>query len=300
MFLTVELLEKYHAPREIMEKFGEKYPNGIDMILFLDNCQKEINKKSFRKNLFWGYMMLPLTESEKEKYREVLEIDTSEAVSDGWKIFDSKIVAKSQNITDCQFVYNSDGIFDCRHILESNGANGSEFLDKSNKITNSFYVSKSSNVQNSAQIFCSWGVNDCKDIIKSGDIQRSSSLYQCENCHDVLYSNFLTDCHHCLFCNDLKSKSFMIFNTQFTERDFFTVTALVKDHKFILEPVMKARLLEDSFAGFQPIIIPSIFHHYSKMTQEDFDFLYSLPLYNAWVMYQITMNNKAFQDLKNS
>ena len=45
MFLTVELLEKYHAPREIMEMFGEKYPNGIDTILFLDNCQKKINKK---------------------------------------------------------------------------------------------------------------------------------------------------------------------------------------------------------------------------------------------------------------
>ena len=92
----------------------------------------------------------------------------------------------------------------------------------------------------------------------------------------------------------------MIFNTQFTERDFFIVAALVQEYKFSLEPVMRAELLENFFAGFRPVIISSIFDHYSKMTQEDFDFLYSLPHYNAWTTYQITMNNKAFQDLKNS
>lgn len=300
MFLTTELLERYHAPREVVEKFRVKYPNGIDTILFLDENQKKLNNKNFRENLFWGYMMLPLTDAEKEKYQEVLEIDTSEVVSDGWKIFYSRIIAKSRNITNCQFVYNSDGIFNCRHILESNGVNRSEFLDKSNKITNSFYTSESTKVQDSARVLRSWEITDGRDIINSRNIQHSSSLCQCQDCHDVWYSNLLVNCHHCLFCHNFQNKSFMIFNTQFTERDFFIVASLVQEYEFFLEPVMKAELLENSFAGFRPVIISSIFDHYSKMTQKDFDFLYSLPHYNAWVVYQITMNNKAFQDLKNS
>ena len=300
MFLTTELLNKYHAPCEVVEKFRDKYPNGIDTILFLDNCQKKIEDVDFRKVLFWGYMALPLGKNEKEKYREILEIDTSEKVFDSWKVFDSKTVAKSQKITESKFVYDSSNIFDCENIFSSDNANGSYYLFYSSDVVYSNRIAQSHRINACASVLSSQIIEDAREVAACTRVTGARSVCSCMNCHDIYYSNYLVDCHHCLFCNDLKDKSFMIFNTQFTEREFFTIVELVKDHEFTLEPMVRTEPLKNSFEGFRAITVPNIFSHYNKMTQKDFDFLYSLPHYNAWVVYQITMNNKAFRDLKNS
>lgn len=96
---------------------------------------------------------------------------------------------------------------------------------------------------NSERLYYGFGVLRGKDSMyfSSGvDIERcfmtarTDKAYQnrmtnsCENCIDVEYSELLTSCENCFGCIGLRHKKFCIFNTQYTEEEYWPLVDAIK------------------------------------------------------------------------
>ena len=69
MFLSNEILKKYNACELGLEWFDRHYPNGVELMDFLDSAQAFVGPDSkILELLYWGYLLLPYDEREKEKY----------------------------------------------------------------------------------------------------------------------------------------------------------------------------------------------------------------------------------------
>lgn len=302
MFLSNEILKKYNACELGLKWFDRHYPDGVELMDFLDNARVFVGPDSkILELLYWGYRILPYDEREKEKYREILDIDTSEQVFESFNVINSEKVIRSHDI------YNSKHIEDSTRITKSFGVHRSHDIQDSMGILNSYSIWNSNWVSMSSNVKNSYDIQACSNIVLSGNsawsdnITRCRGLFYSNDCQEVYYSQNMNNCHHCLFCKDLENASFMIFNNPVTEKDFFVIFELVQK-PFIIHtiPIANWHKKEDTYFGYtwKGLVSPSKI--YSEVPQSGFDFLSTLPNYNSWMMYQLTLNSKSFQDLKNS
>lgn len=302
MFLSNEILKKYNACEQGLEWFDRHYPDGVELMDFLDSAREFVGPASkILELLYWGYRMLPYDEREKEKYREILDIDTSKQVFESFHVVNSEKVIRSHDIYNSSRVDRSVNITKSFGVQESSDIQDSTAILKSFDIWSSYRIAEASNIQNSYDIqIASYAKFSCNSA-RCNNITGCQGLFDGENCLEVYFSTKMENCHHCLFCKDLTDASFMIFNQPTTEKDFFVILELIKEPfvRHIL-PIAIWQPNEDTYFGYIWRGFISSSQIYSGIPQSGFDFLYTLPNYNSWLMYQLTLNPKSFQDLKNS
>lgn len=302
MFLSSELLEKYNACKSGLKWFEKTYPNGVELMKFLEDSSSLIySNDAILEALYWGYRILPYDEREKEKYREVLDIDTSE------QVFESLCVMNSEKVIRSRKIFNSKNIDGGVSVSKSIGVRQSRDIRDSLCILNSFDVWDSRWISTSSEVRISHDIQDSTNVLFSGNsawcnnISGCNGLFHSSDCQEVYYSTNMNNCHHCLFCKDLTDASFRIFNCPVTEKDFFVILELVQK-PFIIHtiPIASWHKKENTYFGYTWKGLIDSSQIYTGVPQSGFDFLYTLPNYNAWLMYQLTLNPKSFQDLKNS
>lgn len=304
MYLTVELLRKYGAREEKIQEFIGRFPNGVEALDFLEEIGPEAiagNYSPWLEALYWGYRMLPWTTKEKEKYCEVLNIDSSSSVYESYDVEESEKVIHSDHIYLSGNIDNCSNIRNSNYVASSATVEGSDGVLKSEYIVNSSLVDTGMDIQSSKEIYKASHVKKSQKCARVDSIENCVGIFSSSGCEEVYYSSFLKNCHHCLFCDDIEDASFRIFNQPVSEKDFFIILSMVEsyfDNK--LEPLIETTINDEFYFGLDWHVSTHFTKIYRSLSQEVFNQLYRLPGYNDWLMYQITLNTRSFRDLKNS
>ncbi len=114
------------------------------------------------------------------------------------------ITLNSENITG-NYIFNSKDCFDCFQIMENQDC--------------------SYNIQTTTS-------KDCYDMNYTeenelcyeylGNYRNNKALFSaiCYGCHDIWYSDYLTNCKHCFGCVGLKNKEYCILNKQYSREEY--------------------------------------------------------------------------------
>lgn len=304
MYLTTELLRKYGAREEKIQEFVGRFPNGIETLDFLEEIGPEAIADDYTpwlEALYWGYRMLPWTTQEKEKYYEVLNIDSSSSVYESYDVEESEKVIHSDHIYLSGNIDNCNNIRSSNYVASSITVEGSNGVLKSEYVVNSDLVDTGMDIQDSKEIYKASHVKKSQKCARVNSIENCIGLFSSSGCKEAYYSSFLKNCHHCLFCDDIEDASFRIFNQPVSEKDFFVILSMVEsyfDNK--LEPLIEITVNDEFYFGLDWHVSTHFTKIYRSLPQGVFDQLYRLPGYNDWLMYQITLNTRSFRDLKNN
>lgn len=283
MFITKETLEKYNACEQGI-KFLEKYfPDGAEMLELIQT------RHIPHDMLHWGYEHLNWNKDELDMYCKVLEIVDSEYFYSSEKLFDSSFITNSKG------VYSSSFVFDSQNIRSSKYIYNSKDVDNSNIVSESSFVYDSKKIYNSANITnCSnmldiiYGLNS-KNCIRTKGAVESSEIFNSaatENCHFCASVDTLTNC---LFCFDINDQENMLFNRPISEKVLTNIKTqylnIMKDFSIqISEPIPEGSVndkikLNTDFCSY-----------FSNIPQTFWNWVKTLPNYDAEIMYKITLN----------
>lgn len=110
--------------------------------------------------------------------------------------------------------------------------------------SNCFYTFATLELTDSRYVFGYGLAKECIDVFSGG--QGAEMMYEymeggkkcynvkfsrdCENCHDIEYSQELTGCSNCFGCVGLRHKQYCILNTQYTKEEYERLVPLIKQH----------------------------------------------------------------------
>lgn len=299
----------------------------LELDFFNDNCRKILGRNSFPKTemsvfdaLDWienhiedDNDLAPLasgfgrwrneqgmTIEEIEKYGEVFNIEDS----------DLNYTQLSNRVSNSKFIWDSNDITDSHRVEYSTNIRSSQCIKTSSNIENSYFVANSSTVTNSSQVAMSERVIDSADVVSCDDIVHCNHIFGsnnlkdcvgvfgCENCQSVYYSLSLRNCDHCLFCDDLDGKSFMLFNEPVEPREWFVIQSIVcgRLKKSLTTDLFKFELAQNRWCGFAADLFEVSMTHradfFWTLTKEDIAFIETLPNYVVWIFYRITLSPK--------
>ena len=285
MFVTKDILEKHKACTAGIRVFDRFYPNGVEIMELLDN--KHINAEI----LHWGFENLNVDAAEIDKYYQRLgivdstEVVRSERVSDSHFVWDSKDITSSKFCQNCNFVNRSTRITDSSNISNSEGIYCCDDIKFSKCIIYSKCIDTSYIISDSTEVRGSYGIANSRNMIDSTFTYRSSL------CEDVHYSSFMTNCHKCLFCTDLKDAHYHVFNEQVIPEVFeqiYKAFEAKSDNESIC-------LMKDNFESKTYYVSKKImdFREYFSLISPSFDeWIKGVFNFDPFIMYQITFNKK--------
>lgn len=208
-------MEKYEGCPVGVNYIRQKYPNGVEAIVLINDPNIEL------EYLHFGRKYLDVSPEEFEAYRKRCEIDEySRFIWDSDHIVHSEKVSNSSNVNGSKNIEDSKDIDDSVHIYTS--SNISHSIDVGNcedvrdgtKILYSKHIAASSNI-----IECE-NVEWSDVLLYTSRAKDSKYLYMCEDVEDCYFGGFLKNCKHCLFCSGLEGKEYYIFNESVNPQDF--------------------------------------------------------------------------------
>lgn len=287
------LMEKTDFPKEPMEL--------IDAMGWVQNHSSNKEKALFSKLFSDWRTYVGMEPLEVEKFEEVFEI------------VNSSIILRSLYTDSSSRVQDSESVSRSKYVAFSKDVKNSERIYSSVNVENSQYINASFNVLDSAEVDCSSKIQYSQNVFNSGEISNCYGVYSCEKVEDSLgifnvsvgkeiyFSTNLENCSYCLFCSGLKDKKFYVFNQEFSPKDWFVIKELLlNEWSEGYKNLCKVVSFEDNDKEWCGFKIPSkISNGFCYVAQRDFfqniplDFLKyirSMPCYNEWLFYQITMN----------
>ena len=293
-----KLIERTNFPKEPMEL--------IDAMGWVQSHSSNEEKVLFSELFSDWRTYVGMEPLEVEKFEEVFEIT------------DSHIILSSFCIDSSSRVRDSENVFNSKYIAFSKDIKNSERVYSSADVENSQYISNSFNILGSAEVKDSSKIRYSKNVLNSNKISTCYGVYSCEEIEDSLgifnvstgkeiyFSTDLENCSYCLFCSWLKNKKFCLFNQEIDSKDWFVIKELLlnkwskEDRNFY-----KAISFENDdkeWCGFKTSNYNASF---SYVAQRDFfqglsskflKYIRSMPYYNEWLLYQITLNPKILEE----
>lgn len=293
-----KLIERTNFPKEPMEL--------IDAMGWVQSHSSNEEKVLFSE-LFSDWRtyvgMIPL---EIEKFEEVFEITDSHIILSSFCIDSSSRVRDSENVSKSKYIAFSKDIKNSERVYASSNVENSQYISASFNVLDSAEVKDSSKIQHSQNVFNSSEVLDCCGVYSCKEVEGSLGIFNVSTGKEIYFSTDLENCSYCLFCSGLKDKKFYLFNQEIDSKDWFVIKELLltewskKDRNFY-----KVISFEDDDKSWYGFKTSNYSASLSYVAQRDFfqglsskflKYIRSMPYYNEWLLYQITMNPKILEE----
>ena len=294
-----KLIERTNFPKETMEL--------IDAMGWVQNHSSDEEKVLFSE-LFSDWRtyvgMIPI---EVEKFEEVFEITDSHIILSSFCIDSSSRVRDSENVSNSKYVAFGKDIKNSKRVYASSNVENGQYISVSFNVLDSAEVKDSSKIRHSQNVFNSSEVLDCYGVYSCKEVGDGLGIFNVSTGKEIYFSTDLEDCSYCLFCSGLKNKKFCLFNQEIDSRDWFVIKELLlNEWSEEDESLYKVVSFEDDnneWCGFR--YLSKTDTNFSYVAQRNFfqglsskflKYIRSMPYYNEWLLYQITLNPKILEE----
>ena len=292
------LMEKTNFPKEPMEL--------IDAMGWVQNHSSNKEKVLFSKLFSDWRTYVGMEPLEVEKFEEVFEIVNSSIILRSLYTDSSSRVQDSENVSRSKYVAFSKDVKNSERIYSSVDVENSQYINASFNVLGSTEVDGSSKIQYSQNVFNSGEISNCYGVYSCKKVEDSLGIFNVSTGKEIYFSTDLENCSYCLFCSRLKDKSFCLFNQEIGLKDWFVIKELLlnewSEEDKSLYKVVSFEDDDKSWYGFK---ISNYSASLSYVAQRDFfqglsskflKYIRSMPYYNEWLLYQITMNPKILEE----
>lgn len=293
------LMEKRNFPKEPMEL--------IDAMDWIQSYSLNREKVLFSKLFSDWRTYIGMELLEVEKFEEVFEITNSHVILNSFYIDSSSRVRDSERVSNSKYVAFSKDIKNSERVYSSANVENSQYVNASFSVLDSAEVNDSSKIQYSQNVFNSGEVLDCYGAYSCKEVEGSLGIFNVSTGKEIYFSTDLENCSYCLFCSGLKNKKFCLFNQEIDSKDWFVIKELLltewsKEDKNFYK-VISFEDDDKEWCGFRTSSNDSV--SFSYVAQRNFfqgfsskflKYIRSIPYYNEWLLYQITMNPKILKE----
>lgn len=299
----------YEVYKNLMEKSGfPKEPiELIDGLGWVQSYSSDKEKVHFSKLFSDWRTYMGMEPLEMEKFEEVFEITNSCVILKSFCIDSSSRVRDSKDVSGSKYVDFSENIRNSERIHSSENVESSRYIQSSQNILTSIGVINSSKIKYSQSVLNSYEISNCYGAYSCEEIENSLGIFGASIGKEIYFSTNLKDCSYCLFCSGLKNKKFCLFNQEIGQRDWFVIKELLlnewlKNDKSLYRIVL-FKDDDKEWCGFKTSSGGYI--SFSCVAQRDFfqnlppkflEYIRSMPYYNEWLFYQITMNPEILKE----
>ena len=292
-------MEKINFPKEPMSL--------IDAMGWVQSYSSNREKVLFSKLFSDWRTYVGMEPLEVEKFEEVFEIVNSSIILRSFYIDSSSRVRDSENISNSKYVAFSKDVKNSEKVYSSNNVENSQYINVSLNIVDSSEIHDSSKVRYSQNIFNSDEITNCYGADSCKEVEDSLGIFNISTGKEIYFSTDLEDCSYCLFCSRLKNKKFCLFNQEIDSKDWFVIKELLlnewSEEDKSLYKIVSFEDDNNEWCGFRHF--PETDTNFSYVAQRDFfqgfsskflKYIRSMPYYNEWLLYQITLNPKILEE----
>lgn len=292
------LIERTNFPKEPMEL--------IDAMGWVQNHSSNEEKVLFSELFSDWRTYVGMEPLEVEKFEEVFEITDSHIILSSFCIDSSSRVRDSENVSNSKYIAFSKNIKNSERVYDSSNVENSQYISFSFNVLGSVEVKDSSKIQYSQNVFNSSEVLDCYGVYSCKEVEGGLGIFNVSTGKEIYFSTDLENCSYCLFCSGLKDKKFCLFNQEIGSKDWFVIKELLlnewPEEEKKLYKVISFEDDNKKWCGFRTFNYSATL---SYVAQRDFfqgisskflKYIRSMPYYNEWLLYQITMNPKILEE----
>ena len=293
-----KLIERTNFPKEPMEL--------IDAMGWVQNHSSDEEKVLFSELFSDWRTYVGMAPIEVEKFEEVFEITDSHIILSSFCIDSSSRVRDSENVFNSKYVAFGKDIKNSERVYSSADVENSQYVNASFSVLDSAEVKDSSKIQYSQNVFNSDEISNCYGVYSCKEVEGSLGIFNVSTGKEIYFSTDLENCSYCLFCSGLKNKKFYLFNQEIDSKDWFVIKELLltewskEDRNFY--KVISFEDNDKEWYGFKSFNYSG---RLSYVAQRDFfqglsskflKYINSMPYYNEWLLYQITLNPKILEE----
>lgn len=292
------LIERTNFPKEPMEL--------IDAMGWVQNHSSNEEKVLFSKLFSDWRTYVGMEPLEVEKFEEVFEITNSQVILSSFYIDSSSIVQDSENVFNSKYVAFSKDVRNSERVYSSTSVEDSRYINVSLNVFGSFEVNNSSKIKYSWNVFNSDEISNCYGVYSCEEVEYSFGIFNISTGKEIYFSTDLENCSYCLFCSELKNKKFCLFNQEIDSKDWFVIKELLlnkwSEEDKNLYKIISFEDDDKEWYGFKTFNYSASL---SYVAQRDFfqglsskflKYIRSMPYYNEWLLYQITMNPRILEE----
>ena len=293
-----KLIERTNFPKEPMEL--------IDAMGWVQSHSSNEEKVLFSELFSDWRTYVGMAPIEVEKFEEVFEITNSQVILSSFYIDSSSIVRDSENVFNSKYVAFSKDVRNSERVYSSTSVEDSRYINVSLNVFGSFEVNNSSKIKYSWNVFNSDEISNCYGVYSCEEVEYSFGIFNISTGKEIYFSTDLENCSYCLFCSGLKNKKFCLFNQEIDSKDWFIIKELLfnkwsEENKNLYKVIS----FEDDDKEWYGFKISNYSASLSYVAQRDFfqglsskflKYIRSMPYYNEWLLYQITLNPKILEE----
>ena len=293
-----KLIERTNFPKESMEL--------IDAMGWVQSHSSNEEKVLFSELFSDWRTYVGMEPLEVEKFEETFEITDSHIILSSFCIDSSSRVQDSENVSNSKYIAFSKDIKNSERVYASSNVENSQYISASFNVLGSIEVKDSSKIWHSQNVFNSGEVLDCYGVYSCKEVEGSLGIFNISTGKEIYFSTDLENCSYCLFCSGLKNKKFFLFNQEIDSKDWFVIKELLltewsKEDKNFYK-VVSFEDDDKKWYGFKTFNYSASL---SYVAQRDFfqglsskflKYIRSIPYYNEWLLYQITMNSRILEE----
>lgn len=293
-----KLIERTNFPKEPMEL--------IDAMGWVQSHSSNEEKVLFSELFSDWRTYVGMEPLEIEKFEEVFEITDSHIILSSFCIDSSSRVRDSENVFHSKYVAFGKDIKNSERVYSSADVENSQYVNTSFSVLDSAEVKDSSKIRHSQNVFNSGEVLDCYGVYSCKEVEGSLGIFNISTGKEIYFSTDLKNCSYCLFCSGLKNKNFFLFNQEIDSKDWFVIKELLlNEWSEEDESFYKIISFEDDDKEWCGFKISNYSSSFSYVAQRNFfqgisskflKYIRSMPYYNEWLLYQITMNPKILEE----
>lgn len=292
------LMEKINFPKEPMDL--------IDAMGWVQSYSSNREKALFSKLFSDWRTYVGMEPLEVEKFEEVFEITNSQVILSSLYIDFSSRVRDSKNISNSKYIAFSKDIKNSERVYASSNVESSQYINVSLNVLSSAEVNDSSKIRYSQNVFNSDEISNCYGVYSCNKIEDSLGIFNVSTGKGIYFSADLENCSYCFFCSGIKNKKFCLFNQEISPKDWFIIKELLlsewSEEDKNLYKVISFEDDDEEWCGFKTSNYSASL---SYVAQRDFfqglsskflKYIRSMPYYNEWLLYQITLNPKILEE----
>lgn len=293
-----KLIERTDFPKEPMEL--------IDAMGWVQSYSSNEEKVLFSELFSDWRTYVGMTPLEVEKFEEVFEITDSHIILSSFCIDSSSRVQDSENVSNSKYIAFSKDIKNSERVYASSNVENSQYITVSFNVLGSTEVKDSSKIQYSQNVFNSSEVLDCYGVYSCKEVEGSLGIFNVSTGKEIYFSTNLENCSYCLFCSGLKYKKFCLFNQEISSKDWFVIKELLlsewSEEDKNLYKVISFEDDDKKWYGFKTFNYSAILSYvaqrnfFQSLSSKFLKYIRSMPYYNDWLLYQITMNPKILEE----
>lgn len=293
-----KLIERTNFPKEPMEL--------IDAMGWVQSRSSNEEKVLFSELFSDWRTYVGMTPLEVEKFEEVFEITDSHIILSSFCIDSSSRVRDSENVSNSKYIAFSKDIKNSERVYASSNVENSHYISVSFNVLGSTEVKDSSKIQYSQNVFNSSEVLDCYAVYSCKEVEDSLGIFNVSTGKEIYFSTDLENCSYCLFCSGLKDKKFYLFNQEIGSKDWFIIKELLlnkwSEEDKNLYKVISFEDDDKKWYGFKTFNYSATLSYvaqrdfFQSLSSKFLEYIRSMPYYNDWLLYQITMNPKILEE----